>query len=1342
MPTETIIWTALPHGLIDGGRRGRLAVHVGPRLVPDTATSTLAAAPFDDFTDWPATLGGVRFEVVLGGGAPIPATVITAPAARSDYWQALFGNGGTVPSAPVLGRTFEDFTLKKLHSYPVKHIQGFLNSTWVEAARSFIDGYPDRSWLRSRFEPIAFDRDRLQGIAADIEGTYGPGYTFIPFNAAPNPAWDFFQLKDFHTPPAKRLEGPAQAPKPPDLDFHQMLGIVGEYPHVMRLLGLVVGLVFDMPPAFPPGPTTVRVLATFTSALPGTVNISPVTRCLVATGPTGFDARPRTLDPELADGYLRLDNDDKFEAVLVDPDGGAIKAMDFANTLNRADNHRTLDTPENYALPSLRAAGISVARNGKTEEIHTNKFVAQQTFDANKLTGAIPGANVPLWAEDVTRGYRVDVLDTLTNEWHCLSRRNGDFTFTATGQVENVTGDEAITSTAATSAHDQSSEDLYLQESLFRWSGWTLGAPRPGSALTNDDTMADTGTDTDPSSFPFTAFFKVEPGSLPRLRFGEGYRVRARAVDLAGNSLPLSHPSTAHMVPTTARPLVYSRFEPIQTPTLLLRTPRIEGDSLERIVLRSNYVGAPDEDPSPSTSERHCAASKSSQVLAEQHGLFDTPTPSSVVDASAYGLITSRESARFEDLGSAQPDPADPGSFYFDVDSVPTPYLPDVLCRGALVRDLAGGFPDLFRAFDGPGWPDYETFRFVLRAPSGAESDGWKIEADGSVSVVLDKANKVRAKLSGFLRAGDENALGIVQWLEEAGIPAAELNNLKLQIVRGRHWITTPWRVVTFVHAVRQPLVTPEYLSFSPSRAPGDTFAFFRGQLNFSRKSSVRLDLNGEWTEFVDAGPGGPPPSQPDPLNPGQFLNTLPAVQRGALTGDVNEAGNDGLFDLSEWLGAFGPQSCRHEFGDTRHRNVTYSATAFSRFSEFFRVRDPAFVLNGTSPTSLPTPVVPGSVRLRGQVTGSTGLVAKNFVEGPLDDFVVDAAAGEISRTPSSTIPDGDPILATWIPEPNSRGSTTPVQANILSTARPEPPKVLYIVPTFSWGTTGGGPSITRQRKGGLRVYMERPWWTSGERERLGVVCWKGNTGQSQLDDRLRRHATEWGVDPVHLSPATPDEVTPSAFPLRVDTGLNVTLPEVAGEFFDVAAHDVAFDAERDLWYCDLEISMGGNYFPFVRLVLVRYQKDSLSALKLSPVVRADYIQTSPDRSLSVVALPPTGPRRQFSVTVSGTSFATTFADQQASRVYTSLEKRHPTVENELGWVAVQGQGNLSRGEFFGVTFWTGTAALPAGANPDDYRLVVEEVERIRQDDVAIGPSNDYGERVVFSDVVLLGDLV
>jgi hypothetical protein len=91
---------------------------------------------------------------------------------------------------------------------------------------------------------------------------------------------------------------------------------------------------------------------------------------------------------------------------------------------------------------------------------------------------------------------------------------------------------------------DTSDAPFNAHEVLAGWDGWSLSVPRPGPTLvhlptgeeviTDDPTGAVPGTPT--ALGPVTSKVAMEPGSLPRLRYGRKYALRLWSVDLAGDS--------------------------------------------------------------------------------------------------------------------------------------------------------------------------------------------------------------------------------------------------------------------------------------------------------------------------------------------------------------------------------------------------------------------------------------------------------------------------------------------------------------------------------------------------------------------------------------------------------------------------------------------------------------------------------------------------------------------------------------------------------------------------------------------------------------------------------------
>jgi hypothetical protein len=73
-----------------------------------------------------------------------------------------------------------------------------------------------------------------------------------------------------------------------------------------------------------------------------------------------------------------------------------------------------------------------------------------------------------------------------------------------------------------------------------------------------------------------------------------------------------------------------------------------------------------------------------------------------------------------------------------------------------------------------------------------------------------------------------------------------------------------------------------------------------------------------------------------------------------------------------------------------------------------------------------------------------------------------------------------------------------------------------------------------------------------------------------------------------------------------------------SGSPVEVAPHDVFYDDDRQLWFCDIEINPGASYYPFIRLALARYQPISIPGAHLSDVVLADMMALTSDRWLNI----------------------------------------------------------------------------------------------------------------------------
>jgi hypothetical protein len=288
------------------------------------------------------------------------------------------------------------------------------------------------------------------------------------------------------------------------------------------------------------------------------------------------------------------------------------------------------------------------------------------------------------------------------------------------------------------------------------------------------------------------------------------------------------------------------------------------------------------------------------------------------------------------------------------------------------------------------------------------------------------------------------------------------------------------------------------------------------------------------------------------------------------------------------------------------------------------------------------------------------------------------------------------------------------------NSARPKAPDVLYVIPIYK--RTPGRGSITRTG-GGLRVYLNRPWWSSGDEERLGVVCWHPKPSDGTLPKpALAPYVTQWGFDPIFKSTGVPNQPTPACFPLATASRSNGSLTMEETTFtVDVAGHVVGWDADRQLWYCDIQVTDANgkeltSYTPFIKFALARYQPFSIPNTHLSRIVQVDYAQLAPNRHLSV-----TGSGNNRKVVVTGRSPRATADHSLPNKIVILIEQKDVRIPDDaLAWDPATGpRGFKNRvtmtastsgtGDF--VT-WDAAITLPAG-NTKPLRLAFEEYERI-----------------------------
>jgi hypothetical protein len=302
---------------------------------------------------------------------------------------------------------------------------------------------------------------------------------------------------------------------------------------------------------------------------------------------------------------------------------------------------------------------------------------------------------------------------------------------------------------------------------------------------------------------------------------------------------------------------------------------------------------------------------------------------------------------------------------------------------------------------------------------------------------------------------------------------------------------------------------------------------------------------------------------------------------------------------------------------------------------------------------------------------------------------------------------------------------------------------------------------------GGLRVYLERGWFSSGEGELLGVALWNGTNGvlDAANRDKFKAYFTQWGMDPLWKTAGLGYAPDTYHFPDHVAADYAVTLEERTAQLangqpgrVDVVGFPVTLDPERNLLFADLTIKTDlDTYAPFVRLALVRYQPHALADAHISRVVLADFAQLTPDRSVLITA-DPQAPR-QLRVIVSGVApvgppaalkgeVAAIPLAPRPTQVHLRVQHHDGQIDSDLAWedapattavvaplydAPYPGQPDLA--------MWAGVVTFAPNRPPGRYRLLIEEYEHISADyTVTHGGAVRQAGRLIFAETVELDE--
>ncbi|MHA3703212.1 hypothetical protein ACXR2U_13625 [Jatrophihabitans sp. YIM 134969] len=1317
---EAVVVTVLPWDTADGIAAAGL--YVSPRLTPDVEPGALA--DFPTFARWPALVRALESVTLLVDGREVVARVVPSDPAPDDGWFT-----GALGGLPVRTRPVPTLAGTPVRSYDYLATHDAVAAVERSAARSRqttsrslltgvrrqtdvvdrIIGNPERAG--SLLDRQAEQEDRAGVVSPAVVGADGePDTAAVGQLLLQHTAW-LQRAHDSAPPPVREPE------------FHAVVGGLGAHPALLRVFGLVVEVRFDSGELRRNG--TIR-LARFDG------DADTIRR----DGPSvGYAFDDPWFEPwrdgrDATHGMVPLGV--AARAVVRDVDGGAMRLTTAATSglspASASDGGPPTDADRQPdRVPAGRGGGLTVAAPGGGRAMRVMLHEGQQAHD---LTEAGSPDEVPAPPEAVRRGLRPEVLDRNDGEhWRSLVARHVTYRLADPPLTLDVLDEGHVSTSSADTTTDGA---LYTDDVLFGWDGWSLAVPRPGRHVRGDgsdpDDAADAGVPL-PAGLPVDIAVSVAGSSLPRLRYGTPYVFRARHVDLAGHST--TRPDDAH----AGAEVLHTRSDVLTPPALVLQHDVVEGESLQRLVVRSGVdyadgVATPDVTTWPGdtrpTSDRHLAPPHGTVVEAERHGRFDAALDVGGVEvARAYavarkeegtfvaaqvwdvgdpdapvlvpadglrlvptagsGLTAADAAAALADLQVHRGRGAQPGYLVVhETDHPRTPYLPDSLAEAAVVswrlpRPL-GGEPhaplEVRRLPWSGNWPELGAWRLSLARGTGAPADGPVVTPDVGARVLrveLPPGRRLPVEVSS---ATSERGAQLFTLVQEVG------GALAADTAAGTDPTLTPPSPAELVHAVSRPLARPVLDRWlTARRGPGDTGTGLSGHLLYDGPSTARVDLEASWTVTSD-----------DPATDGPTTALRTAVgyseQHPAWGGRSDLTPHTDDFHLVHEDGSVTTRG-RHEISDVRHHLVTYTPRATTAFREYF----PA-------------------------------------------EVAADAAATSVT---------GDPV-----------------QVHVPASVPPALPAVRQVLPTFRWvdGEERGGasPAVAdttwvRSRVGGLRVYLERPWFSSGEDELLAVVL-SGLDGDPAPTPDADVLFSRWGLDPVRRTGTAP---TPELRARDLGGGDPAghgrwVLPAVTVRGFGRRAagaavgHPVRYDPTRRLWACDIEPDPGEAHWPFLRLALARMQPYAVPGCELSEVVVPPMLTVPPRRELRWRFPDPS----QVVVSLTGVVDAGLVEngepdDRHAVRAW--VERVDAEVDGEPVWRREGSAVPLVRVGAEMVGRWVGVlptpesirSRLPARDPDSDVRLVVEEYERVPEDVVGLRQEDlPLRPRLVYRDAVAL----
>jgi hypothetical protein len=971
-------------------------------------------------------------------------------------------------------------------------------------------------------------------------------------------------------------------PTPPP--FAQKILMLNNYPLLMRKVGLIFDLIAVLPANL--GEAQVRTCVVRDDS--DEFGWSPWTK-MTGEFRAALDGADSIKDQIHLEGRLRTD---VISASAVDTGATMLKIINQAHTSNSADH----DDP-----PVAVSHGISIYLNDRANIVRDKIQERQTGFNAEASNGQSPGQPMPFllsglnkqitltiptitqYFSDLVRGYVPFVKTMPEQNFRPLCARTESFTigkedqakiWKPEGQWQSgkkgdglqpfgcITASTTTTHDATSDEADNDAPDLHTHEAILTWQGWSPVAPSPLDEKRKHQTEPNSDPDQSDKPLLFDGEFgpavKAEFNALglPVLQFGKSYEFSIPCMDIAGNFQP----------PTDRTTLSYHflRFDPVMPPELLLMhhlSGKSLGEQLTHLVIRSASSESAD------TCVRVIVPPRCSLALANKCGMFESRTPHSTGSFDHVCLLHRRAQFHVDVPDDPESKTRNPiyrsPQVFFD----PCQYLPDPYAEGfkMIIKDPAqSGFrreTEIFPFYSDRAWPHADLWTVALRPQKVGVSDiTHEVESHfhlgpfgknfKTVTIRIPEGCQVTVDMVSVISKANQSKMAVVA-LTAAGLSTADTEvqaAARAALADKSASVLTPALEFSAVHAVPAPVIIPRNLLVQPAnRNVGDTAQIHTSvSAEIHLPSTGKLTIRANWEDWIDQGPGTPSPKA---IKKSAIVFESTTPQSGAV--DITEQGihvtRVNLPFPPEKPGDPAAKPVTHELGDTRSRQVDYVMEGKARLLDYFR------------------------------------------------------SAGDTT-------------------EESNLSSVT-----VLSTGANPAPLISYITPTFRWLNIlpdrssseysqrkhrNDGGAFGRQRcGGGLRIWLERPWYVTGTNEKLGILVWK-DAATAASDSSTEAFPTRWGSDPIWDSHTTNRGPTPGDFYSAAVT------KHPTNANYSIMTFDPHYDLASDKWHVDLRLKNITSYCPFIQFSLIRFQADALDSCKVSPVAFGPPLQLLPDRKV------------------------------------------------------------------------------------------------------------------------------